>query len=77
MSTSSFLNDLAKGDPVDPTAPSSQSDGESDKKKVKDTYSAVNVKVKPRNKIDYTQIYTANNYITTVRAFNEFLLKPK
>jgi len=38
------------------------------------------VKVKPtfvRKKIDYSQIYTANNFITTVRAFNEFLLKPR
>ena len=38
------------------------------------------VKVKPtfvRKKIDYSQIYTANNFITTVRAFNEFLLRPK
>jgi hypothetical protein len=29
-----------------------------------------------RNKTDYTQSYTANNYVTTVRAFNEFLLGP-
>ncbi len=45
----------------------------------KQIFSAVNVKVKPkniRNKTDYSQSYTANNYITTVRAFNEFLLSP-
>lgn len=38
------------------------------------------VKVIPKKqqetKIDYSQSYTANNFITTVRAFNEYLLKP-
>jgi hypothetical protein len=43
-------------------------------------FSTVNIKLIPklnRKKIDYTQSYTANNFITTVRAFNEFLLHPK
>lgn len=42
-------------------------------------FSKVNIKLfskSNRKKIDYSQSYTANNFITTVRAFNEFLLKP-
>ena len=42
-------------------------------------FSSVNVKVVPKplkKKIDYSKSYTANNFITTVRAFNEYLLKP-
>ncbi len=34
------------------------------------------VKLVPKSKIDYNLTYTANNFITVVRAFNEFLLKP-
>ena len=47
-------------------------------------YSNVKLRVVPKytttrvnsSKIDYSKRYTANNFITTVRAFNEFLLKP-
>ena len=57
----------------------SQQDSSSSQKAQK--FSAVNIKVKPksssRSAIDYSQSYTANNFITTVRAFNEFLLRPK
>ena len=69
---------------------SSQDDSNQDSPKTQNTenvsnankqFSAVNIKIKPkdntRKKIDYSQIYTANNFITTVRAFNEFLLRPK
>ena len=40
-------------------------------------YATVKVipKVK-RDKIDYSQTYTANNFLTTIRAFNEYLLNP-
>ena len=54
--------------------------GATNKDDVKKNPINLRVKVKPtfvRKKIDYSQTYTANNFITTVRAFNEFLLKPK
>jgi solute carrier family 30 (zinc transporter), member 9 len=35
------------------------------------------MKPNTRIQIDYSKTYTANNFITTVRAFNEYLLNPK
>lgn len=47
----------------------------------KQQFSSVNIKVKhigsSRKTIDYSESYTANNFITTVRAFNEYLLRPE
>lgn len=64
--------------PVTPTGRSARNTPEASQKT---QFSAVNIKVKPksssRSAIDYSQSYTANNFITTVRAFNEFLLRPK
>ncbi len=63
---------LPSSTPVNPSA--------STNKESKTNPINLKVKVKPtfvRKKIDYSQIYTANNFITTVRAFNEFLLRPK
>ena len=74
FSTSSMLNEASSND-------NESSTGTATSTNTSELYSTVNVKVKPknssRNKIDYTQSYTANNFITPVRAFNEFLLRPK
>lgn len=45
------------------------------------SFQNVNIRLVPKNvtstKIDYTRSYTANNFITAVRAMNDYLLGAK
>lgn len=79
FSTSSIHSSEIPKDEEKIISQTSDQDQTTDNQKNNSQFQKVNIKLLSkllRKKIDYSQKYTLNNFLTTTRACNEYLLKP-